>query len=105
MLETSVLSLFCTTLAKACRSRKRYLCVVWFCGRHLGYDDEFDINSTDSEAVSIHGELSWGEEHDEEDDYGAGTRQRVIKRMVRSLITQLLCDYDFGPGAPLTPRC
>ncbi|KAI8627131.1 hypothetical protein F5Y19DRAFT_477692 [Xylariaceae sp. FL1651] len=100
MMETSALSLFCTTLAKAFRARKRYLCLVWFCGRHLGYDDESDSGSSDSEDEF---DEEFNLEHDEEDDYNPGTRQRVIKRMMRSLIAQLLCDYDFGPKHLLPP--
>ncbi|KAI1475686.1 hypothetical protein F4774DRAFT_273060 [Daldinia eschscholtzii] len=100
MVETSALSFFCTTLTKAFRSRKRYLCLVWFCGRHLGYDDESDSDSSDEED-DCDGGLNLG--RDEEDDYGPETRQSVIKRMVRSLIAQLLCDYDFGSGHLLPP--
>ncbi|KAG4222786.1 hypothetical protein PC116_g28741 [Phytophthora cactorum] len=100
MVETSALSLFCTTLTKAFRSRKRYLSLVWFCGRHLGYDDESDSDSSDEED-DYDGGPNLGP--DEEDDYGPETRQSVIKRMVRSLIAQLLCDYDFGSRHLLPP--
>ncbi|KAI1804747.1 hypothetical protein F4811DRAFT_570833 [Daldinia bambusicola] len=101
MVETSALSLFCTTLAKAFRSRKRYVCLVWFCGRHLGYDDESDSDSSDEEDGYGYDGLKLGQ--DEEDDYGPGIRLSVINRMVRSLIAQLLCDYDFGPMHLLPP--
>ncbi|KAJ8120201.1 hypothetical protein ONZ43_g3032 [Nemania bipapillata] len=99
-LTTSALSVFCKTLTKAFRSREGYLCLVWFCGFHLGDDDESDIDSSDSED-DINGDL--GYVYDEGDDYNLGTRQRVIKRMVRSLIAQLLCDHDFGPRHLLPP--
>lgn len=100
MMETSALSLFCTTLTKAFRARKRCLCLVWFCGLHLGRGHESDLDSSDSEGSSDDS-LDLG--CDEEDDYGPGTRQDVIKRMMRSLIAQLLCDYDFGPWHLLPP--
>ncbi|KAI0877667.1 hypothetical protein GGS24DRAFT_497597 [Hypoxylon argillaceum] len=99
-MTTSTLSVFCKTLTKAFRSRKRYLCLVWFSSFHLGDDDESDIDSSDSED-----DIDDGLEHtyDGEDNYNLGTRQRVIKRMVRSFIVQLLCDHDFGPGHLLPP--
>ncbi|KAI0401475.1 hypothetical protein F4802DRAFT_580381 [Xylaria palmicola] len=99
-MRTSALSAFCRTLTKAFRSRKRHMCLVWFCGFHLGDDDESDVDSSDSEDDLDEG---LGRMCDEEDDYDFGTRQRVIKRMMRSLIAQLLCDYDFGPGHLLPP--
>ncbi|KAL2151993.1 hypothetical protein VTH82DRAFT_5177 [Thermothelomyces myriococcoides] len=102
VMETSALSLFCTTLIKAFRSRKRYLCLVWFCGRHLGYDDESDLDLSDSEAASDDDDDP-GWVHYGEDDYMPGTRQRVIKRMMRSLIAQLLCDYEFDQRYLLPP--
>jgi hypothetical protein len=98
MMETSALSLFCTTLAKAFRPRPRYLCLVWFCGRHVGHDDT-DSDWSDSESDS---ESSI--DYDPEDDYSPETRERVIKKMVRSLIAQLLCDYDFQVDGLLPPE-
>ncbi|KAI0387115.1 hypothetical protein F5Y04DRAFT_243035 [Hypomontagnella monticulosa] len=102
MMKTSALSLFCTTLTNAFRSREGHLCLVWFCGRHLGYDSDSDsdLGSSDSEDVL---DDVFSLSHDEDNDYSPGTRQGTIKRMVRSLIAQLLCDYDFGPGHLLPP--
>ncbi|KAI1657661.1 hypothetical protein F4813DRAFT_396181 [Daldinia decipiens] len=100
MVETSALSIFCTTLIKAFRPRKHYLCLVWFCGRHLEYDDGSDSDSSDEED-DLDSSLYLGQY--EEDNYSSGTRQGVIKRMMRSLIAQLLCDYDFGPRNLLPP--
>jgi hypothetical protein len=107
MMETSALSLFCTTLTKALRARQQYLCLVWFCGRHLVSDP--------SDSASDSSYASDGDESEEEDDgyesegdddeefYSPGTRPRAIKRMLRSLIAQLLCDHDFGTRNLLPP--
>ncbi|KAH8882388.1 hypothetical protein GQ53DRAFT_700911 [Thozetella sp. PMI_491] len=127
VMQTSALSLLCTTLARAFRLRERFLCLVWFCGRHLstgsgrsgsehsgggsdwsgdgsdsdshyGYDYDADyLGSDDGEDDDddVH--------HDLEEPYAHNTRTRVIKRMLRSLIAQLLCDYDFGAATNLLP--
>ncbi|GAP85104.2 hypothetical protein SAMD00023353_2200330 [Rosellinia necatrix] len=99
-MAASALSLFCKTLANAFRDRKRYLCLVWFCGLHLGDNDESDTDSNESEG-DFDDQLDGV--YDKEDDYNFGTRKRVIERMIRSFIAQLLCDYDFGPGHLFPP--
>lgn len=98
--EISALSLFCTTLAKAFRSRERYVCLVWFCGSHLGYDDDLDSDLSDDDPEDDLDDYSI---YDQEDDYSPGVKQGVMRRMMRSLIAQLLCDYDFGPRHLLPP--
>ncbi|KAI1455399.1 hypothetical protein F4805DRAFT_436078 [Annulohypoxylon moriforme] len=100
MMETSALSLFCTSLVESFRSQERYRCLVWFCGLHLGYNDESDSDLSDSEDYLDDYLYS---EHNEGDGYPPGTSQSVIKRMMRSLIAQLLCDYDFGPRHMMPP--
>ncbi|KAI1815511.1 hypothetical protein GGS20DRAFT_543515 [Poronia punctata] len=100
MMEISALSLFCTKIAKAFRSRERYVCLVWFCGSHLGYDEDLDPDWSDSESdLDDDVDLIY----DQEDAYSPEIKQGVIKRMMRSLIAQLLCDYDFGPMHLLPP--
>lgn len=96
MLQTSALSSFCATLTKAFRARKRYLCLVWFCGRHLGSgsshsEADDDDSDTDDDASS-------GSEDGYGDFYSDETRLQPLKAMLRSLIAQLLCDHDFGSG-------
>ncbi|KAI0116395.1 hypothetical protein GGR51DRAFT_574693 [Nemania sp. FL0031] len=101
MLETSALSLFCTTLAHAFRSRRKYLCLVWFCGRHLGHDDsdyDSDYDGSDSGDSS---DVNLGYY---EDEFAPANRDAVIQKMMRSLIAQLLCNHDFDPGDLLPPN-
>ncbi|KAK4196074.1 hypothetical protein QBC40DRAFT_268756 [Triangularia verruculosa] len=111
-METSSLSLFCATLAKAFRSRPRYLCLVWFCGRHIGNtgdsDDESDVESRfdgldydDSSSDEYHHHCS--SFHRNEVHQDARTKKGTIRRMVQSLIGQLLSDHDFGLSYSLVP--
>ncbi|KAK3299630.1 uncharacterized protein B0H64DRAFT_455727 [Chaetomium fimeti] len=103
--ETSALSLFCATLSRPFRSRPRYLCLIWFCGRHLGdagsSDDEFD--SDDDDSTSSDEDYYHCYPYGDQLRQGAGTKTGTIKRMVRSLIAQLLSDYDFGLSYPMLP--
>lgn len=103
-MQMSALSLFCATLSKPFRSRPQYLCLVWFCGRHLGdagsSDDESDDGSYDSDSSDehYHRYYPYGDRLPRQ---GAGTKTGTIRRMVRSLIAQLLSDYDFGLPHPV----
>ncbi|KAI0389316.1 hypothetical protein F5Y17DRAFT_449448 [Xylariaceae sp. FL0594] len=97
MLEASALSLFCTTLVNAFRKRENCLCLVWFCGQHLGYSD-------DSDSDSDFGDSDDGFYPDVDGEgYESGTKVSVIRRMMRSLIAQLVSDYAFGTVCLLPP--
>lgn len=104
MLENPALSHFCTTLTKDLRPQRPQepeegpLCIVWFCGRHLGRDDD----KSDSESSNPLGyDPNLGQ--DKQDAYSPGTKHGIIKRMMRSLISQLLCHYEFGLRFLLPP--
>ncbi|KAK4448914.1 hypothetical protein QBC34DRAFT_100872 [Podospora aff. communis PSN243] len=101
MMETSSLSVFCTALARAFRSRQRYLALVWFCGRHMGSNDS-DESSDGLDDL----------DDDSSDEYhhchffhrdGPGIKAGTLRKMVRSLIAQLLSDHDFGYSNPMNP--
>lgn len=101
LMQISALSLFCVTLTKAFRARSHCLCLVWFCGCHLGGDEsdsESGSSSDDDDEESGYIGLDDGEEV-----YSHRTQKKPIERMLRSLIAQLLCDYDFGPATALLP--
>ncbi|KAI1770468.1 kinase-like domain-containing protein [Hypoxylon cercidicola] len=96
---TCPLSIFCTTLAKTTRPWSSFLCLVWFCGRNTEYLEP-DTESSDANCGR-----SWDPKlgQDKDDCYGYAYKQRIIKKMMRSLIAQLLRDYDFGPRNLLPP--
>ncbi|KAH8746441.1 hypothetical protein F5882DRAFT_471415 [Hyaloscypha sp. PMI_1271] len=93
--RTSALSLFCTTLTHVFRSKSRFVSLVWFCGRHLGSNVSGD--SDDSDRYSSDG-------YDSDDSEGSysGPCLRMIRKMTKSFIAQLLHQYDF-PVLSLNP--
>jgi hypothetical protein len=97
MMQTSALSLFCTTLTKSSRAKPDYIGLVWFCGRNL--EDEISDSETDDDVTD------WDESFDE--SYEPGAMTGTIRTMLRSLIAQLIYYHDFGmtnlfhPGADM----
>jgi hypothetical protein len=104
-MQTSTLSLFSATLSNPFRSRPQCLCLVWFCGRHLGdagsSNDESDDDSDDISDSSGEYHHYYYPYSDRLPRQGAGTKTGTIRRMVRSLIAQLLSDFDFGLSHPM----
>jgi hypothetical protein len=102
LMETSALSLFCTNLANTLRLKTHYLCLVWFCGRHLspGDSQSSDDSTCDTESYDDHYYAS----NSASEFHRRGTKIKTIERMLRSLISQLLCDYDFGERHLLPPE-
>ncbi|KAI6085558.1 hypothetical protein F4821DRAFT_279217 [Hypoxylon rubiginosum] len=104
MQEASALSLFCTTLTKAFRQQNpRVVCLVWFCGFHLGNEAEPLSGESDFLAYPYQGrpyDPSLGE--DEDEYVPPYARQGVIGEMIRSFIAQLDEQCDFG-SANLCP--
>ncbi|EFW98949.1 hypothetical protein CMQ_4801 [Grosmannia clavigera kw1407] len=111
-MHTSALSLFCSTIVQAFRYRKHFLCIVWFCGLHQGggkLSDWNDNSSNDSHMSDWGADSDFCSDSDDNEDfgcltqYGPGTRTQTLIKMMRSLIAQLLCDYQFEVGIDLLP--
>ncbi|KAK3381884.1 hypothetical protein B0H63DRAFT_546597 [Podospora didyma] len=81
MLGAATLSLFCTSLAKAFRARPDYL-----------YTSNFDDDYTDRDEE----DASSGGVKNTRTRSSTAIRKDPVKRMLKSLMSQLLCDYDFG---------
>lgn len=108
MVGQAALSFFTTFVAKAFRARPNFICLVWFCGRHVeeeddeddGYEDFSDSETESDEYYSTYrsGAFYDDEEDEETDIYRehAYTQKGPIKKMLRSLIAQLLSDHDFA---------